>query len=159
MTTTDTTTDLVRAARVRELAKTSASLEFSPWSMTDTLDETTGAPRRWALMESSRAHDWLTTHDSPTAAVRYNAWQEYADDWSIVALVDLDATEDAWQAGAAELPETDWPHVPEAGTDAGALDRIAALLDGVEWETSHLDDIAALVRNTGRTITDTPEGA
>lgn len=41
--------------------------------------------------------------------------------------------------------------------NSAMLDRIAALLSGVEWEVSYLDDIAELVRFTGREILDSGE--
>lgn len=50
-------------------------------------------PRRYALVEDNRlsapAH-WITTFDSPEAAGTYHHEQEYAADWSINVLVDLD---------------------------------------------------------------------
>lgn len=42
-------------------------------------------------------------------------------------------------------------------SDAHALDRIAELLDGVEWTPDHLDLIAMAVRSTGRVIRDTDD--
>jgi hypothetical protein len=38
--------------------------------------------------------------------------------------------------------------------DSNALDAIAALMSGTEWEASTLDDIAEIVRSTGRVIDD-----
>jgi hypothetical protein len=38
--------------------------------------------------------------------------------------------------------------------DRAALDRIAALLDGREWDASDLDEIAAIVAATGRRVRD-----
>ena len=38
--------------------------------------------------------------------------------------------------------------------DTRALDRIAALLDGREWEAETLDDVAPLVRDSGRLVRD-----
>lgn len=42
--------------------------------------------------------------------------------------------------------------------DSDALDRLAGLLDGVEWEASYLDDVAEAIRATGRTIREPEEG-
>jgi hypothetical protein len=39
-------------------------------------------------------------------------------------------------------------------TDGGALDLIAELLSGQEWDAATLDDVAELVRATGRTVAD-----
>lgn len=41
---------------------------------------------------------------------------------------------------------------PPPGQDAAALDRIAELLDDVEWEAGDLDRIAEIVNETGRLI-------
>ena len=52
------------------------------------------------------------------------------------------------------VPEYDGDLAPvvDLPTDADTLDAIAAHLTGREWETADLDDIAALVKATGRTI-------
>lgn len=48
--------------------------------------------------------------------------------------------------------------VEDKGPSATALDAIVALLDGVEWETSYLDDIAAIIKATGREISEYESG-
>lgn len=39
-------------------------------------------------------------------------------------------------------------------TDASALDHIAAILTGSEWNADTITHIADIVRHTGRTVTD-----
>jgi hypothetical protein len=51
---------------------------------------------RYLLVEVAHRHDgrhWMSGHDSPEAAARYHDGQEYADDWKIVTVVDLDTGE------------------------------------------------------------------
>lgn len=45
-------------------------------------------------------------------------------------------------------------HAPQV--DAAALDAIAAQLTGREWNASDIEDVAALVEQTGRTIAEPP---
>lgn len=126
------------------------------WSLTDAGTyngpDPYGAPERFALVElSTYGGHWITTHPTAPAAAFYQRAQEYREDWTPIALIDLDSH--AWD------PEHVYEsHVELPDTDEDTLDRIARLLSGVEWEPSHLDDIARLVRLTGRTINDT-EGA
>lgn len=50
-------------------------------------------PARYLLVEKNRYNTppyWLSTFDDPIAAVHYHLDQEYAEDWSIVTIVDLD---------------------------------------------------------------------
>jgi hypothetical protein len=50
-------------------------------------------PARYLLVEQNRYNQppyWLSTFDDPVAACHYNLNQEYAEDWSIVTIVDLD---------------------------------------------------------------------
>jgi hypothetical protein len=44
------------------------------------------------------------------------------------------------------------------GSDEQALDRIAAALDGREWDADTLDAVAEAIRSTGRTIADPADG-
>ena len=48
---------------------------------------------RVLLVEEGPDGYFLTTHETAVTAVRYNRQQEYASDWAIVALVDLDSGE------------------------------------------------------------------
>lgn len=49
---------------------------------------------RYMLVESNRRGssppNWVTYHDSPDAAADYNVNQEYAEDWEVDAIFDLD---------------------------------------------------------------------
>lgn len=46
---------------------------------------------------------------------------------------------------------------PSVKADTDALDDIVRLMSGEEWDESFLDDIAAIVRSTGRVISDVDE--
>ena len=51
------------------------------------------AAGRFVLVELAHRHDgrhWLSGHASPDDAARYHDGQEYAEDWLILTLVDLD---------------------------------------------------------------------
>lgn len=49
-------------------------------------------PDRYALIETSETTGlaWLSTHKSPQDAEHYNRNQEYAEDWWVDAIIDLD---------------------------------------------------------------------
>jgi hypothetical protein len=42
-------------------------------------------------------------------------------------------------------------------TDKEALDRIAAMLDGTEWDSDTMSRVADIVMSTGRTVRDPSE--
>ena len=56
-------------------------------------------------------------------------------------------------------PEAPSPEVSKlrAQLDAEALNQIASLLDGTEWDAGTGSEIAAIVRTTGRQVRDTTE--
>lgn len=72
-----------------------------PAQFGDPVDELAAAGR-FLPVEVAHRHDGLHSmsgHDSPEQAAAYHDNQEYAEDWAIVALVDLD-TGDAFEAEA-----------------------------------------------------------
>jgi hypothetical protein len=101
---------------------------------------------RFGLIESSEINGERigSVHETATAALAYNAEQEYAADWSIVLIVDLDTGE--------QVPESEWEKLYLDTTSA--LDRIAKHLSGREWSAADLEEVADIVRRTGRDIKD-----
>ncbi|MFP5319487.1 MAG: hypothetical protein ACLGI2_14495 [Acidimicrobiia bacterium] len=70
-----------------------------PRQFGDPVAELAGAGR-FLLVEVAHRHDglhWMSAHDSPDDAAAYHDSQEYAEDWLIVTLVDLD-TGDTFEA-------------------------------------------------------------
>lgn len=80
-----------RAARIASLMPRSMYPE-DRWSFEVAAE---GGPERWLLIERGTGdyagRVWASTHASKRAAKLYNAEQEYAEDWEIDRIVDLDA--------------------------------------------------------------------
>lgn len=73
------------------------------YDLADHPEEREGQLRRFALVEENRRSTpayWVTTWETVAAAVTYHQDQEYAADWMIDTIVDLDTGD--------EVPAADW---------------------------------------------------
>lgn len=93
----------------RRLARIIEEHDGDAFEVTASTEE---APKRYALVEmnvgGSTPPYWVTTHDTPSDAANYSINQEYASDWGIVSLTDLQ-TGDRVQTTTATVVEVTFP--------------------------------------------------
>lgn len=103
------TTQRQTAKMARRLARIIEEHDGDAFEVSRSIEE---APKRYALIEVNVAGStppyWITTHDTPSDAAAYSIYQEYASDWGIVSLIDLQ-TGDRVQATAAIVVEVTFP--------------------------------------------------
>lgn len=103
-----------RAGRYRrELDHWGIDVELAPYGMCEPQDikpsGVAGAHHRWMLVErnlKSQPAYYVTLHATPDDAAAYHDGQEYADDWVIERLTDLDA--DDVHLWPTETRRTEW---------------------------------------------------
>jgi hypothetical protein len=91
-------------------------------------------PARWLLVEESRYDGsvWLTDAQSPEEAVAAHDQQEYAGDWNVVGVVDLDTGEVVLPSATRTFLGED--PVEQAATARRVLRRLQALLSKETWQ-------------------------
>ena len=103
------TTQRQTAKMARRLARI---IEEHDGDTFEVANSTDGEPKRYALVEMNVAGStppyWVTTHDTPSDAAAYSINQEYASDWDIVSLTDLQTGERV-QTTVATVVEVTFP--------------------------------------------------
>jgi hypothetical protein len=113
---------------------------------------------------SSVPADCYNEADHGTAIERETGWfyrlsaPGYMDctEWSGPFATEADARADCRETHDVD-PETG-DDLPPENCDSSALDTIARIMDGAEWNEETLDEIAMAVRATGRRISDVDAG-
>ena len=109
-------------------------------------------PKRFALVEKQRTGGgyFLSDWESADAAAEYHDGQEGPEDWEVAALVDLDTGEELTADTTTRFARAD--AAAAEISDDRALDLVATMLRDPEWGVGMLEDIADLVRRTGRDL-------
>lgn len=103
------TTQRQAAKMARRLARIIEEHDGDAFEVSRSIEE---APKRYALVEANAGGSeppyWITTHDTPSDAASYSIHQDYASDWDIVSLTDLQTGERV-QTTAAIVVEVTFP--------------------------------------------------
>ena len=91
------TQTIMRAETIRAVAAMGAYEPVSGEDVDNAADCAEGEPGRYLLVETGAGlHDdrrWFSTFDEIEEAIDYHQDQEYAEDWGVLALIDLDTRE------------------------------------------------------------------